>query len=30
MQGFKPRQGYSTTGSAEYGAAGKGKCEFFG
>src|ERR1700689_2104363 len=30
MQRLKPRQRYSATGSAEYGAAGNGKCEFLG
>jgi hypothetical protein len=30
MQRLKPRQRYGTTGSAEYGAAGNGKCEFLG
>ena len=29
VQGFKPGEGYGATGSAEYGAAGNGECEFF-
>src|SRR5580692_230680 len=29
VQRLKPGEGYGTTGSAEYGTAGNGECEFF-